>query len=66
ARMTEISTWLPPNGVHRTRSSYCHPRGLYSLGCKKVHIDETMTWHERKIAHVIPHEVNILFIQCLV
>ncbi|KAK9250710.1 hypothetical protein V1507DRAFT_394208, partial [Lipomyces tetrasporus] len=52
--------------VHRTRSSYCHPRGLYSLECKQVHIDETLTWHERMIAHVIPHEVNILFIQYLV
>ncbi|KAK9242703.1 hypothetical protein V1506DRAFT_446185, partial [Lipomyces tetrasporus] len=64
ARMTEISTWLLTNSVHRTRSIYCHARGLLFLGMYNK--STSMTGHERIIAHVIPQEVEVLFIQYLV
>ncbi|KAK9326584.1 hypothetical protein V1520DRAFT_351044 [Lipomyces starkeyi] len=64
ARMSEISTWLLSNSVHRARSIYCHPRGLLSLG--QYNKSTSMTGHERIIAHVIPREVEDIFIQYLV
>ncbi|KAK9326461.1 hypothetical protein V1520DRAFT_285098 [Lipomyces starkeyi] len=64
ARMTEISTWLLSNSVHSARSIYCHPRGLLFLG--QYNKSTSLTGHERIIAHVIPREVEDIFIQYLV
>jgi hypothetical protein len=64
ARMTEISTWLLSNSVHKLRSLYCHPRGLLFLGTYNK--TTSMTGHERIIVHVVPREVDVLLIQYLV
>ncbi|KAK9364534.1 hypothetical protein V1509DRAFT_572753, partial [Lipomyces kononenkoae] len=63
ARMTEISTWPVSNSVHKTRSVYCHQRGLLFLGTYSK--TTSMTGHERIIVHVIPYELEVLFIQYL-
>ncbi|KAK9357102.1 hypothetical protein V1504DRAFT_399176, partial [Lipomyces starkeyi] len=64
ARMTEVATWLLSNSVHSTRSVYCHPRGLIFLG--RYSKTTSMTGHERMIVHVVPQEVEVLFLQYFV
>ncbi|KAK9482211.1 hypothetical protein V1527DRAFT_415667 [Lipomyces starkeyi] len=64
ARMTEVATWLLSNSVHSTRSVYCHPRGLVFLG--RYNKTTSMTGHERMIVHVVPQEVEVLFLQYFV
>ncbi|KAK9357364.1 hypothetical protein V1504DRAFT_442867 [Lipomyces starkeyi] len=63
ARITEIATWLLSNTVHSTRSVYCHPRGLLFLG--RYNKTTSMTGHERMIVHIVPREVEVIFIQYL-
>ncbi|KAK9349976.1 hypothetical protein V1523DRAFT_442904 [Lipomyces doorenjongii] len=63
ARITEIATWLLSNTVHRTKSVYCHPRGLLFLG--RYNKTTSMTGHERMIVHIVPREVEVIFIQYL-
>ncbi|KAK9490037.1 hypothetical protein V1508DRAFT_324293, partial [Lipomyces doorenjongii] len=62
-RMTEISTWLLSNSVHNRRSLYCHPRGLLFLGMYNK--TTSMTGFERMIVHIVPHEVEVLFLRYL-
>ncbi|KAK9342411.1 hypothetical protein V1522DRAFT_358394, partial [Lipomyces starkeyi] len=64
ARMTEISTWLLSNSVHKLQSLYCHPRGLLFLGTYNK--TTSMTGHKRIIVRVVPREVEVLLIQYLV
>ncbi|KAK9241552.1 hypothetical protein V1506DRAFT_465881 [Lipomyces tetrasporus] len=64
ARITEVETWLLSNSVHSTRSVYCHPRGLIFLG--RYNKTTSMTGHERMIIHVVPQELEVLFLQYFV